>query len=78
VISDIQIFKEIYKQSVIFVNPYDINDIYEKLVNLIVNKNNGIPLEFDYVTLVNKYTWIKTWNQIIDLFNKNLNHNNKC
>jgi len=64
VISDIPIFKEIYGQSAIFVNPYDLDDIEQKLVDITIKYKSGVSIDFDYESLINKYSWVKSCNQI--------------
>ena len=71
-ISDIPVFKEIYADIACYFNPYDVNDLVEKIELLLENHiltNRQIKKSQEFA---NKYSWDKTYNQTIKLIIREL------
>ena len=71
-ISNIPVFKEIYADIACYFNPYDVNDLVEKMELLLehhILTDRQIKKSQEFT---NKYSWDKTLNQTIKLINKEL------
>ena len=71
-ISDIPVFKEIYADIACYFNPYDANDLVEKIELLLENHILTDRQIKKSQELTSKYSWDKTFNQTIKLINREL------
>jgi len=69
VLSDIDCHREVYKDSVLYANPYNPKDIAQKVNELLTN----LELKQDYINRgyaqIDKYDWLKTAQITLDVFN---------
>jgi len=71
-LSNIKVFKEVYKDSVIYFDPYDENDIANKIELIIENteiKNELINKGFENAR---KYTWEKAARKLLEVIENNI------
>ncbi|MDO4228381.1 MAG: glycosyltransferase family 1 protein, partial [Capnocytophaga sp.] len=73
VVSNIPVMKEIYGDSVIYVNPNSSSDILQKLEGLFLNNIDLAIYKNKFDKLFEKYSWEKTAENTINLINKEFN-----
>lgn len=74
VISDIQCHKEIYQDSVLYFDPFKINDISDKIYELAANKQLQDDLIKKGQILLAKYNWKQTAQITLQTFNRVFNN----
>lgn len=67
IISDTTALPEVYKDHAIFVDPYDVDSIKDKISMFIEDYENSSLIELDLTTLTSKYKWSKSVNEIFDM-----------
>jgi len=67
-VSDIPVFREIYKDAVIYFDPFSINDLAEKIKKIIKDKKLKEKLRLKAKKLISSYSWEKMAKKTIKIY----------
>ena len=68
VVSDIEVFREIFKDNCLFVNPYDINEITQAIFNVLTNNELYRDLSVKGKTYASSFDWENTARKTLDQY----------
>jgi glycosyltransferase involved in cell wall biosynthesis len=66
--SDIPVFREVYSDAVLYFNPEDVDDIANKIMQILTDKNLRAALVLKGKSHIRKYSWRKMAKETKDIY----------